>query len=364
MKISDVILHLENQFPLQQQADFDNCGLLVGDKNNELKGVLISLDCTEEVLEEAIDIGANLIISHHPIIFKGLKKITGSSSVEKIIIKAIQSNIALYAIHTNLDHSMKGVNFEIAQRLGVESPQILQPISGVLSKLSVYVPESHADNVKNTLFNSGAGAIGNYSECSYSVEGVGTYKPEEGSNPFKGEIATREIDKEIKIEVLVSNHLLSSVVSAMLEVHPYEEVAYDILGLDNENQYVGSGMIGDLTEPMDELTFLAKLKKVFQCGAIRHTQLNGKLIQKVAFCGGSGSFLLRDSIVQKADIFITGDFKYHEFFDAENKIVIADIGHYESEQFTTELIYRNLTEKFVNFAIHKTTINTNPINYF
>lgn len=364
MTISDVILHLEKQFPLAHQADFDNCGLLIGDKNNTLKGVVISLDCTEEVVDEAIELGANLIISHHPIIFKGLKKITGNTSIEKIIIKAIQSKIALYAIHTNLDHSNKGVNFEIAQRLGIVNPKILQPISGILSKLSVYVPESHADNVKNTLFNSGAGAIGNYSECSYSMEGIGTFKPEEGSSPFKGEQSIREIDKEVKIEVLVNNHLLSSVISAMLVTHPYEEVAYDIVALKNENQFVGSGMIGDLIEPMDELTFLANVKKVFNCGTIRYTELNGRPVKRVAFCGGAGSFLLRDSIVQKADVFITGDFKYHEFFDAENKIVIADIGHYESEQFTSELIYRNLTEKFVNFAIHKTTINTNPINYF
>jgi dinuclear metal center YbgI/SA1388 family protein len=364
MKISDVILHLEKQFPLAQQADFDNCGLLIGDKNHVVNGVLISLDCTEEVVDEAIELGVNLIISHHPIIFKGLKKITGSTSIEKIIIKAIQSNVALYAIHTNLDHSIKGVNFEIGERLGIEFPKILQPIVGILSKLSVYVPVSHVEIVKNTLFNAGAGHIGDYSECSYSTEGTGTFMPEEGSNPFDGEIGKRTTINEIKIEVLVNNHLLKNVIDEMLDVHPYEEVAYEVIELKNQNQYVGSGMVGDLSEPMDEFTFLAKLKKIFQCGSIRHTQLKGKPIQRVAFCGGAGSFLLRDALAHNADIFITGDFKYHEFFDAENMIVIADIGHYESEQFTTELIYRNLTEKFVNFAIHKTTINTNPINYF
>jgi len=364
MTISDVILHLEKQFPIAQQADFDNCGLLIGDKKEVIKGVLISLDCTEEIIDEAIQLGVNLIVSHHPVIFKGLKKITGNSSVEKIIIKAIRSNIALYAIHTNLDHSMIGVNFEIAQRLGVKNLRILQPISGILSKLSVYVPESHIDIVKHAMFNSGAGAIGNYSECSYSSKGIGTFKPEEGANPFKGEKAIRESVNEIKLEVLVNDHLLSYVLNAMLDAHPYEEVAYDIISLTNENQYVGSGMVGDLIEPSDEFSFLAKLKKVFHCGVVRHTQLNGGIVKRVAFCGGAGSFLLRESINQKADVFITGDFKYHEFFDAENKIVIADIGHYESEQFTTDLIYRNLTEKFVNFAIHKTTINTNPINYF
>ena len=364
MNISDVILYLEKQFPLAQQADFDNCGLLIGDKTIELKGVLISLDCTEEVLDEAIDLGVNLIVSHHPVIFKGLKKITGSTAVERMLIKAIQSNIALYAIHTNLDHSIKGVNFEIADRLGVEFPQILKPIYGMLSKLAVYVPESHSESVQNAMFNAGAGQIGNYSECSYSIEGISTFKPNEGSSPFNGEIGELTKDKEIKVEVLLNNHLLTSVINAMLKAHPYEEVAYDVFELKNENQYIGSGMVGDLREPMDELTFLAKLKKVFHCGAIRHTQLNGRPIQRIAFCGGSGSFLLSNAMLQKADIFITGDFKYHEFFEAENKIVIADIGHYESEQFTTELIYRILTGKFVNFAIHKTTINTNPINYF
>jgi dinuclear metal center YbgI/SA1388 family protein len=364
MRIYDVVSYLENLFPVSSQASFDNCGLLVGDRDNQLSGALICLDCTEEIIEEAIDAGKNLIIAHHPIIFKGIKRITGSNSVERIIIKAIQHNICIYAVHTNLDHSLVGVNAEIARRLGVVFPRILQPSEHSLFKLSVFVPSSHQEILKSVLFHAGAGKIGNYEECSYTSSGLGTYTPVEGADPFDGEIGVAQRVDELKVEVLVTKHALNKVIQAMLDAHPYEEVAYDVIELKNKNFSEGTGMIGDLEEPIDSLTFLAKLKQSFHCGSIRHTELIHSKIQRVAFCGGSGSFLLKDAIQQKADIYITGDFKYHEFFDAENKIIIADIGHYESEQFTSDLIYRILTEKFVNFAISVTKVNTNPINYF
>ena len=364
MRIYDVVSYLESLFPTSSQASFDNCGLLVGDIQNQLSGALICLDCTEEIIEEAIDQGQNLIIAHHPIIFKGVKKITGSNSIERIIIKAIKHNISIYAIHTNLDHSLIGVNTEIARRLGVIFPRILQPSEHRLYKLSVFVPASHQAILTSVMFHSGAGKIGNYSECSFVSVGNGTYTPLEGADPFVGEIGVPHNEDEMKVEVLVTKHVLNRVIQAMLEAHPYEEVAYDVVELQNKNFSEGTGMIGELEEPMDALTFLAKLKQSFHCGSIRHTDLIHSKIQRIAFCGGSGSFLLNEAIQQKADIYITGDFKYHEFFDAENKIIVADIGHYESEQFTSDLIYRILTEKFVNFAISVTKVNTNPINYF
>lgn len=364
MRIYDVVSYLENLFPVSSQASFDNCGLLVGDTGIQLNGVVICLDCTEEVLEEAIDTGKNLIIAHHPIIFNGLKKITGTNSIERIIIKAIKNNISIYAIHTNLDHSIVGVNAEIARRLGVIFPRVLQPSEHSLFKLSVFVPTSHQEMLTSVLFHSGAGKMGNYAECSFANIGNGTYTPLEGAEPFAGEIGIAHKEEEVKVEVLVTKHLLNKVIHAMLDAHPYEEVAYDVVELHNKNFSEGTGMIGELEEPMDALTFLARLKQSFHCGSIRHTDLIHSKIQRIAFCGGSGSFLLKDAIQHKADIYITGDFKYHEFFDAENKIIIADIGHYESEQFTSDLIYRILTEKFVNFAISVTKVNTNPINYF
>lgn len=364
MKIKEITSYLESLAPLGSQASFDNCGLLVGDSQAEVTGVLVCLDCTEEVLEEAIDLGANVIIAHHPIIFGGLKKITGRNYVERTVIKAIQNNLAIYAMHTNLDHSINGVNAEIAKRIGIKNPRILLPNENVLSKLIVYTPTEHVEQVEEAMFEAGAGKIGNYSECNFVSQGVGSFKPMPGSNPFEGEIGVKSQNQETKIEVLVSNHLLPQVLNAMKESHPYEEVAYDVIALKNTNPEEGSGMIGNLEFPCEPVTFLAKLKQTFHCGIIRHTNLPDRPIRTVAFCGGSGSFLLPNAIQQKADIFITGDYKYHDFFDADNQIIIADVGHFESEQYTTNLIVSILTEKFTKFAIHNTRVITNPINYF
>lgn len=364
MQIREITSFLESLAPLSSQASYDNCGLLVGDASTEVSSVLVCLDCTEEVLDEAIELGANLVIAHHPLIFKGLKKLNGKNYVERTVIKAIKNGLAIYAIHTNLDHSIRGVNAEIARRLGIENPRILQPNRDVLSKLVIFTPRDYVRNVEKAMFAAGAGAIGNYSECAFTSEGIGSFRPMEGADPFEGKVGSRSLAEETRMEVLVSNHILSKVLHAMTEAHPYEEVAHDIIPLSNPNKEEGSGMIGELNDPADELTFLARLKQIFHCGVIRHTGLTGKRIRTVAFCGGAGSFLLHEAIGQKADIYITGDYKYHEFFDADGRIVIADIGHYESEQFTTNLIVDVLTEKFAKFAVHNTRVNTNPINYF
>ena len=364
MRIYNILSYLESKFPISSQASFDNCGLLVGDNQEEVTGVLVCLDCTEEVLDEAISKNCNLIIAHHPIIFKGLKKITGQNYVERTIIKAIRSGIAIYAIHTNLDHSIEGVNAEIGKRLGLSNLRILDPSSDVLVKLSVFVPSSHVNIVKEAVFVAGGGKIENYESCSFGTEGIGTFKPLAGSSPFSGEIGKVNEENEIKLEFLVVAHNLKKVITQMLVAHPYEVVAYDVVKLQNKNQTEGSGMIGELENPIAINDFLSQLKETFQCGVIRHTELVKKEVRTVAFCGGSGSFLLSKAIQNQADIFITGDYKYHDFFDADRQVVIADIGHYESEQFTSDLIYRVLTEKFVNFAIHVTKVNTNPINYF
>ena len=364
MQIKEVIQFLEQQFPLSSQASFDNCGLLVGDALQEITSVLTCLDCTEEVIEEAMDLGCNLIVAHHPIIFSGLKKITGKNYVERVVIKAIQAGISIYAIHTNLDHSIRGVNAEIARRIGIKNPRILQPNRDVLVKLVVFVPESAISTVEKAIFSSGGGTIGNYEACAFESEGIGSFTPLEGANPTEGTIGFRTKQLEKRLEVLVSTHKIQSVTRAMIAAHPYEEVAYEIYPISNVNQEEGSGMIGELEQPVDALTFLAQLKHTFRCGCIRHTDLGSKPIHKVAFCGGSGSFLLKDAISQGAEIFITGDFKYHEFFDADNQIVIADVGHFESEQFTINLIAEVLTKNFTKFAVLKTRVNTNPINYF
>lgn len=364
MTIAEITKYLESLAPLSSQEGYDNSGLIVGDRKTNVTNALISLDCTEEIVDEAIRKGCNLIIAHHPIVFKGLKKFNGSNYVERTVIKAIKHDIAIYAIHTNLDNYKMGVNKKIGDLIGINNPKVLSPVAQKLVKLAVMVPISHVEAVKNALFNSGAGEIGDYNECSFATEGEGTFKANSNANPHVGEIGERHHEKEIKLEVIVTSHLLGNAVGTMLNVHPYEEVAYDCIPLLNKNSEEGAGMIGVLPEPMDEAAFLAQLKKVFNCGIIRHTSLLNKPIKKVAWCGGAGSFLLGAAKSKGADIYITGDFKYHEFFDAENQIIIADIGHFESEQYTIELLDELLRKKFATFAPCLTEINTNPVKYF
>ena len=361
--IKDITSYLESLAPVSSQESYDNCGLIVGDQNNAVTNALLTLDCTEQVVDEAIESGTNLIIAHHPIVFKGLKKITGKNYVERTILKAIKNDIAIYAIHTNLDNYIDGVNAEIGQRLGLENLKILAPKKQALHKIVVFVPSEAGEKVAQAMFDAGAGTIGNYSECSFEIEGTGYFKPSTQANPAIGKSGERASVSEKRIEVICSPHQTTAVLSAMKSAHPYEEVAHDVYELWNENQYEGAGMYGELPQPMESKTFLNKVKTTFNCGCIRHTDLVKKEIKRVAFCGGSGSFLLPQAKRVKADIYLTGDFKYHEFFDAENDIIIADIGHYESEQFTPNLIHAVLKKKFINFAVRLSKVSTNPINY-
>lgn len=364
MRIKEITNYLESLAPISSQESYDNSGLIIGDPSQEVTRTLISLDCIESTVDEAITKGCQLIIAHHPIVFKGLKKLNGSDYVQRTVIKAIKNDIAIYAIHTNLDNYRFGVNAEIGKRLGLTNLKILAPKKDVLNKLVTYVPKDHLETVREAMFLAGAGTIGNYSSCSYSSDGIGTFEPMEGSNPFSGEKGTRTNEAESRLEVLVASHKLQAVIAEMKNAHPFEEVPYEAYAILNYNSYEGAGMIGTLSEPMDEVDFLTHVKQTFACGVIRHTALSGKKIERVAFCGGAGSFLLGNARREKADIFLTGDYKYHEFFDAEGEIVIADIGHYESEQFTSQLLSSLLTKKFPKFAVQLTEINTNPIKYF
>lgn len=363
MKIKEVIQVLEAYAPLQYQESYDNAGLIFGDAGWEVTNVLLTLDATEEVIDEAITKGCNLVVAHHPIVFGGLKKINGKSYVERVAIKAIKHDIAVYAAHTNLDNVRNGVCAQMADILGLEQQQVLQPKSGLLKKLYTFVPAADAEKVRAALFAAGAGDIGQYSECSFNAEGQGTFKGGAGTNPYVGTPGERHFEAEIKLEVIFPVYLESRILQALVNSHPYEEVAYDVISLDNAYQQVGSGLIGVLPQAMDELDFLQYVKQQFKTGCVRYTPLRGRQVKKVALCGGAGSFLLKRAIGAGADAYISADFKYHEFFDADNQIVIADIGHFESEQFTVELFYHILTEKFRNFAPLKSTIKTNPVNY-
>ena len=362
MKVKDVTNYLETIAPLQLQEEYDNAGLIIGDGNDRIIGVLICLDVTDEVLNEAINSKCNLIIAHHPLIFSGIKKINDSSYPSSCVYKAIQNGINIYAIHTNLDNVPQGVNGKIADILNLNSREILKPLNNLL-KLAVYVPNNHLCSVRDAVFEAGGGHVGLYSNCSFSSEGMGTFLPNDGAAPFSGKLNELSTEKEQKLETILPNFKLNEVIAAMKLSHPYEEVAYDVYPLLNASSF-GSGLVGNLDNDVSEIEFLTQLKKKFHISSIRHTQLLDKKIKRVAVCGGSGSFLLPSAISKNADIFITSDFKYHQFFDANNQILVADIGHYESEQFTIDLIGDILMKKFTNFAIRLTSVNTNPINYF
>lgn len=359
----DIIQELERVAPPSLQESYDNSQLLTGQSDWACSGAILCLDAIEEVVDEAISKKCNLIIAHHPIIFKGLKSITGKNYIERTIIKAIKNDIAIYACHTNLDNVMEGVNRKIAEKIGLSNLRILSPKKGILKKLYTYVPFKHTEQVLDALFEAGAGNISNYSECSYKVAGEGTFKANEDAQPFVGQAHTRHTEPEHKIEVIYPDYLERKVLAALQSSHPYEEVAYELISLDNQHANIGAGMIGELETAMDSMDFLHELKEKMNTPLIRHTQPVKEKVQKIAICGGAGSFLLSQAIRQQADVFITGDFKYHEFFDADEKIIIADIGHFESEQYTIELFYDLLTKKFPNFAVYMTSVITNPVKY-
>lgn len=363
MRISEIIQALESLAPPAYQEDYDNAGLLTGDPQWEASNALLTLDATEEVVSEAIDRQCNLIIAHHPVIFRGLKKLAGNSYVTRTVIKAIKNDIAIYAAHTNLDNMQHGVNHMICRKIGLEDLRILSPVRHSLKKLYTFAPVGHADAVRQALFDAGAGNIGHYREASFNSKGTGTFKGDETTHPHVGEPGKQHHEPEIKIEVLFPGHLESRLLKALLRAHPYEEVAYDIVSLDNANQEIGSGMVGTLPRPADETDFLQLLRTRMKAPGIRYTRLLGKPVRRVAVCGGAGSFLLPEAVRAGADVFVSADFKYHEFFDADGRIVIADIGHFESEQFTPDIFYNFLTERFSNFAPLKSNIRTNPINY-
>ena len=363
MIIREIISYLESVAPLSHQEPYDNAGLIIGDQDSMVTSVLITLDITEAVIDEAIETGCELIIAHHPVIFKGIKKLNGNNYVERCVIKAIKNDIAVYASHTNLDSVMTGVNAKICGKIGLTDLRILSPEKNKLLKLVTFVPQDYIDQVREAVFAAGAGQIGKYDKCSYNVEGTGTFRGGEEANPFVGEIGEFHFEKEIRFETILPSYLKTKVVNALLKFHPYEEMAYDLYPLENSLANVGAGMIGELPGAIGETDFLESLPEIFNCKVVRHTYLLGKPVKKIAVCGGSGSFLLSSAIAAGADVFISSDFKYHEFFDAEEKIVIADIGHYESEQFTKELFYELLIKKFPNFAVRLSEVKTNPVLY-
>jgi len=361
--IKEVTDYLEAIAPPAYQESYDNSGLITGSPAWEVKGVLVTLDCIEAVVEEAIATKSNLIIAHHPIIFKGLKKLTGKNYVERAVVKAIKNDIAIYAVHTALDNHIGGVNRIFADAIGLKNAKILIPKRDFIRKLVTFTVPENAEKVRDALFEACAGTIGNYDHCSFNSEGFSTYVPNEGSDPVIGERGKMTVGNEVKIEVTFKKHQQSRILKALFENHIYEEVAYEVYGLLNEHQQIGLGMIGELETAMPGREFLEMVKAKMQCGAIRHSAFIRKNIKKVAVLGGSGSFAITEAIASGADAYLTSDLKYHDFYQAENKILLADIGHFESERYTKNYIVDFLSKKITNFAIILSEINTNPVKY-
>lgn len=363
MKIKEIVSALERFAPLPLQDGFDNAGLQIGLTEAEATGALLCLDVTEAVLDEAIGLGYNLVIAHHPLLFKGCKSITGRDYVERCILKAIKNDIVIYAAHTNMDNAWGGVNFKIAEKLGLKNVRVLEPKEEALVKLVTYVPVAQAEEVRNALFAAGCGCIGRYDSCSYNVEGSGTFRAQEGTHPYCGAVGELHTEAEVRIETIVPAYRKAEAVRALLKVHPYEEPAFDLYPLQNTWQQAGAGVIGELEKPETELEFLKRVKKTFEVECLRHNKLMGREIQTVALCGGPGAFLLPLAIRQRADVFLTGEIKYHEFFGHEGEILLAETGHYESEQYTKEIFYTIIRDLFPSLDVQQTRVNTNPIKY-
>lgn len=363
MKIKEIVSALERFAPLPLQDGFDNAGLQIGLTEAEATGALLCLDVTEAVLDEAIGLGYNLVIAHHPLLFKGCKSITGRDYVERCILKAIKNDIVIYAAHTNMDNAWGGVNFKIAEKLGLKNVRVLEPKEEALVKLVTYVPVAQAEEVRNVLFAAGCGCIGRYDSCSYNVEGSGTFRAQEGTHPYCGAVGELHTEAEVRIETIVPAYRKAEAVRALLKVHPYEEPAFDLYPLQNTWQQAGAGVIGELEKPETELEFLKRVKKTFEVECLRHNKLMGREIQTVALCGGAGAFLLPLAIRQRADVFLTGEIKYHEFFGHEGEILLAETGHYESEQYTKEIFYTIIRDQFPSLDVQQTRVNTNPIKY-
>ncbi len=363
MKIKEIVSALERFAPLPLQDGFDNAGLQIGLTDAEATGALLCLDVTEAVLDEAIALGFNLVIAHHPLIFKGYKSITGRDYVERCILKAIKNDLVIYAAHTNLDNAPGGVNFKIAEKIGLKNVRVLESKENVLVKLVTFVPAAQAEEVRKALFSAGCGCIGNYDSCSYNLEGEGTFRAQEGTHPFCGKTGELHTEKEVRIETVLPAYRKAEAVKALVAAHPYEEPAFDIYPLQNTWPQAGAGVIGELDAPETELEFLKRIKKTFEAECLRHNKLTGREIRTVALCGGAGAFLMPLAIRNRADVFITGEIKYHDYFGHESDILLAEIGHYESEQYTKEIFYTIIRDLFPNFAVQLTKVNTNPIKY-
>jgi len=359
MKIKEVISFLENKFPLSWQEDFDNSGIQCGDKERDITGVVVCFDMSEVVIEEAISKGANMVVSHHPIIYRDvIKRIEPTNRVGKILCKALENKILLYSMHTNIDSGKAGGNSLFAQKLELQKLSVLSPKENEFCKLVVFVPSENSVFLRDALFKAGCGNIGNYSHCSFSCEGIGSFKPLADANPHIGQHNRIERVEEERIEMIFSKIKKRQIVEALYQHHPYEEPAFDIFALENTNKDIGLGRVGFLPQPMVAADFIHYVKQKLNVELVRFSGNSKAEISKVAVCGGGGASHIKDALTAGADAYITGDLKYHDFFIPENKMLLVDIGHFEGEHFIREIITSLLKEKFKNFSTYFTEVES------
>lgn len=369
MIVKELIKYLEDWAPPGAAWEKDNVGLLVGSGDEKIENIFLSLELTGEVLEQALKKNCNFIFTHHPLIFNPVKNLdVNKNPNSKLIYKLIKNDINLFSAHTNLDFTKDGVSFTLAKKLKLNKITFLKNEESNQFKVVVFLPETNLDEVASAMFNQGAGIIGEYNNCSFRTNGIGTFKGSANSNPFIGKKENFEKANEVRLEVLVDSWKLNKVINAMLKSHPYEEPAYDIYPLRNKNVNYGAGAIGELDNEMNVNEFLKHVEKSLLLSNFRFVNGNKRRIKKVAVCGGSGSELLNDAISKNADVFITADIKYHTFHDAKNKILLIDAGHYETEvvilKIVEEKIKKLIKEKKENIKVYKYSSSTNPVKFY
>lgn len=355
---------IEQWAPFSWQESYDNAGLILGDPDRNVTEALVCFDVTPEVVDEAVRIGAGLIVSHHPAIFKGIKRINPASRLGYMIKQSLCHDIAWCALHTNLDNTLNGVNSYLCEQLGLKDVQPLAPLQDIYGKLQVYVPEAYAEKLRQALAEAGCGAGARYDACSYSSRGEGRFRAGSQAHPFSGQIGELHCEAECKIECLYPLHKTRQVLDVLRTNHPYEEPAFDLLPLRNEATGQGAGAIGNLQESMQETELLDKLKELTGTHCIRHSGFRGRKIRRIALCGGSGGSFIGNACARQADAYITGDLKYHDFADAGSGTWLVDIGHFESEKFAMELIFRFIRKNFPNFAVSISEQARNPVSFY
>ena len=370
LTVADITRALDDWAPPGQKADFDRVGLQVGDAAAEVRGVLVALDLTPAVVDEAAERGAGLVVTHHPLLFKPLDRVTAGHPVGGLVLRLAQAGVAFYAVHTNLDAAWGGVSFALAEQLGLEGVGLLSPLDGALRKLTTYVPADHADAVRSALADAGAGEIGAYRACSFSTGGFGRFQPLADASPAVGEAGgPLETVEETRLEATVASWRVSGAITAVSRAHPYEQPVVDVVTLEGSATRTGYGALGTLPAPEPLPTFLARVARRLDARALRYVGDERTQIQRVAVCGGSGMSFFADARRAGADAYVTADVTYHRFFEALDagghpSIALVDAGHYETEAVTERLVADRLGAAFPDLDVHVTRHRTSPMQTF